>query len=257
MESLQEVFCTSLALFHAGDVERAGTILTDGLSRFADASCLWELQQLLQHDEDRWSIVTLTLERASYDAPLSPEASFTLALCYLRQSKTDLGALLIRRLAIAPNTPLWLLPLVASQLGTLHEPAHALKACRRILDSDASRHDAHFGVGYYLRMLNLPRSTYRAAFQTAHELAPHVSLYRVVLAGILEADGELDEVRELLRGVNPAEVRCPGTLRKMMQLHSVIDNRRGVEQCRSQLNRLGSSRGCNCGPHAPDESDDD
>jgi hypothetical protein len=150
----------------------------------------------------------ISLECASHLAPLTSSASFALAICYLQNNKRDLGVLVLRGLATSSRTPLALLPMVAATLGSLSEFVIALSACRNIVRRDHERHDAHFGVAYYLRCLRTAPRKYIASIRQAHHLAPEVPLYRVVLAGFLEETGDRDEASELLAGMDTQKMRC-------------------------------------------------
>jgi tetratricopeptide (TPR) repeat protein len=208
MEPMQEIFCRSLHLYQQGERQKALTLLNHGLERFAEASELWELRGLIQNREGAWGQAMISLERASHLAPLTSSASFALAICYLQNGKRDLGILVLRGLANSPRTPLALLPMVAATLGSLSEFVIALSACRNIVRRDSERHDAHFGVAYYLRCLRTAPRKYIAAIRTAHQLGPQVPLYRVVLAGFLEETGDREEASELLAGLDTDKVRC-------------------------------------------------
>lgn len=239
MQSLQEIFCRSLSLFQQGQRDESEVLLRSGLEQFADAGCLWQLLGLVQENGGAWREALTSLERASHLIPLEPPASFTLAMCYLRDDQRELGVLLLRRLAVREQTPTWLLPVIASNLGGLGEYPAALAACRRILRRDATRHDAHFGVGFYYRKLGLSAARCLEAFLRAHALAPRVGLYRIVTASLLEDEGETDEAWELLRGVDINEVRCPAALRRMMHLFASKRDVTGWGRCQMRLDQLG------------------
>ena len=245
MQSLQEVFCRSLSLFQQGLREESESLLRDGLARFADAGCLWQLLGLVQGDCGAWREAMASLERASHLIPLDPPASFTLAMCYLRDGQREMAVLVLRRLAVNEQTPLWLLPVIASNLGNLNEYAHALSACRQILRRDSRRHDAHFGVGFYFRKLGLPAARCLEAFRRAHTLAPNIGLYRVVMAGLLEEEGDEDEALDWLRGVSMEDVKCPGALRRMMRLFVSKGDVSGWGRCQMRLDQLGDTT-CEC-----------
>lgn len=245
MQSLQEVFCRSLSLFQQGLREESEFLLRNGLEQFADAGCLWQLLGLVQGDCGAWREAMSSLERASHLIPLEPPASFTLAMCYLRDGQREMAVLVLRRLAVNPQTPQWLLPMIASNLGSLNEHVHALSACRQILRRDGRRHDAHFGVGFYFRKLGLPAERCLEAFWRAHHLAPRVGLYRIVIAGLLEDEGDADTAWDMLRGVDISEVKCPGALRRMMRLFVAKRDLRGWGRCQMRLDQVGDSA-CEC-----------
>ena len=245
MDSLQEVLCHSLSLFHQREFAAAERTLREGLERFADAGCLWQLLGLVQNDTGAWQEARSSLEMASCLVPLEPAASYTLAICYLREEQRDLAILLLRGVAVNSSTPLWLLPLTAALLGHLQEDAHALAACRQIVRRDIKRHDAHFGVGFYSRRMRLPSVRALVSFRRAHELAPDVPLYRVVLAGLHQERGEIDEACDLLRDVSAEKVGCPTQLRRMMSVFQSAGELRGVRRCETVLRRM--SPDCDCG----------
>lgn len=244
MESLQEVLCQSLSLFDQREFLAAEAILRSGLERFADAGCLWQLLGLVQNDTGAWQEARSSLETASCLAPLEPAASYTLAICYLRENRRELAILLLKGIAVNPTTPLWLLPMTAAMLGNLRQNALALAACRHILRRAPRRHDAHFGVGFYCRRLRLPRQRALTAIHRAYELAPEVPLYRVVLAGLYHEQGELEEACDLLRELPPENVGCPAQIRRMMTVFRDARDIPGLHRCGQVLRRMTSE--CDC-----------
>lgn len=238
VQELQSIFCRSLSLFHQQRYAEAETLLRDGLERYDDDGQLRQLLGLVQNQTGAWQEALVSLERASHLRPLEPSADYTLAMCYLWAGKRELGVLVLRRLATGRRTPLNLLPMVASTLGSLQEHALALAACRNILRRDARRHDAQFGVGFYFRRLGLPRERYVAAFRRAHELAPRLGMYRIVLAGLVMEDGDDEEARDLLRGVSPAEVRCPGAVARLWKMFNSLGDSAAGAECLKRLEEL-------------------
>lgn len=244
MESLQEVLCQSLTLFHQREFAAAEERLRNGLERFADAGCLWQLLGLVQNDSGAWQEARSSLETASCYVPLKADASYTLAICYLREERRDLAILLLRGVAVNPATPMWLLPLTAALLGNLRQNALALAACRQIVRRDARRHDAHFGVGFYSRRMHLPGNRAMNAFHRAYELAPEVPLYRVVLAGLHHEQGELEEACDLLKGLPPENIGCRAQIRRMMNVFRAARDIPGMQRCGQVLRRLSAQ--CDC-----------
>ena len=244
MESLQEVLCQSRTLFHQREFTAAEELLRSGLEHFADAGCLWQLLGLVQNDTGAWQEARSSLETASCYVPLEPAASYTLAICYLREDRRELAILLLRGVAVNPATPLWLLPHTAALLGNLRQNALALATCRQILRRDARRHDAHFGVGFYSRRMRLPAHRAMNAFHRAHELAPDVPLYRVVLAGLHHEQGELEEACDLLKGLPPENVGSPAQIRRMMSVFRAARDVQGIERCGQVLRRMSVRRDC-------------
>jgi len=193
---------------------------------------LWQLLGLIHRQLGDWYGSLAALETASALVPLERASRCALADCYARLDKPALALDLYRHLADDPSCPTAILPAVASGLGSLGEDRAALAVCRRLVAAEPDRHEAHFGVAFYLRRLGEPLRVAMPMVERAHELAPAVPLYRVSLASMLDVLGRRDEAYEPLREVDPRAVGCGCCLRRMMDIFLNAGDSARLADCR-------------------------
>lgn len=251
MKSASEIFRAGLTLLQQGEVRRAADLAEEALEDFPDDGPLWELLGVAEQRDGRHVAAREALETASLLKPLDIGARFCLAEAFAATELPDLAIFVYRMVSDDLRTPIWLLPRVASQLGQMQAYEDALHVCRTILSRDATRHEAHFGVGFYLRRLNGDRTEILSAINRAHELAPRVSLYRVVLASLLQETGQHEEAYDLLRNLPPELIGCPESLRRMMTVFRTakdLDRMLNCARCLQDMNlRDMNSQSEHCG----------
>ena len=218
MDRPRDVLGRCLELFHQGLIAEADRLAGEGLESSPDDGDLWQMHGLLRQCLGDFTGACSSLETASLLVPLSPSARCALADCYARTGQAALARDLYRHLTGDDRIPSELLAAVASGLGGLGDDEAALGACRDLVRRDPTRHEAHFGVAYYLHRLGHPAEAALPAVALAHELAPGVPLYRVVLASLLAQAGEHEEAYDLLHGVDPRSVGCRCCLHRMMSV---------------------------------------
>ena len=250
MDRPRDVLGRCLELFHQGLIAEADRLAGEGLESSPDDGDLWQMHGLLRQCLGDFTGARSSLETASLLVPLSPSARCALADCYARTGQTALARDLYRHLTGDDRIPSELLAAVASGLGGLGDDEAALGVCRDLVRRDPTRHEAHFGVAYYLRRLGHPAEAALPAVALAHELAPGVPLYRVVLASLLAQAGEHEEAYDLLRGVDPRSVGCRCCLHRMMSVFLRAGDLARFGDCRAQTEQIASpERG------APDDRD--
>jgi tetratricopeptide (TPR) repeat protein len=242
MTSARDTFGHGLRLLKGGQIKGAIELATAVLRELPDDGPLWELVGVAYQRDAQSAAALHALETASLLKPLDIGARFCLAEAYAATGSHELAVFVYRMVAEDPRSPIWLLPKVASHLGELREFDHALDVCQTIVQRDPTRHEAHFGIGFYLRRLGAQTERVVTVIQRALELAPKTNLYRVVLASLLQELGHDDDAYELLRQVAPSSVTCPHQLRRMLlvfhtasDMQRVLDCSRCLRQIESQL----------------------
>lgn len=223
-----------LELFQQGLIAEADRLASEGLDSDPDNGALWQFHGLLRQRQGDIDGARTALETASLLVPLSPSGRCALADCYARTGKRELARDLYVHLANDIRTPPELLPAAASGLGGLGESEAALDVCRELIRRDPSRHEAHFGVAYYLRRLGHPLEAAVPPVSRAHQLAPNVPLYRIVLASLMTKLGDHEEAYDLLRGVDPQSVGCRCCLTRMMTVFSRAGDHTRFDACRAR-----------------------
>jgi pentatricopeptide repeat protein len=169
---------------------------------------------------------------ASVLIPLNPGAECALAECYAKAGQTERARDLYRDLAKSSRCPAALLPAIASGLGSVGDNESALEVCRELSRREPMQHEACFGTAFYMRRLAYPVEMIIPVVTRAHELAPHLIHYRVLLASLLASIGEYQEASDLLRHVPPDSVRCRSCLRRMMAIFRLAGEHTLSDACR-------------------------
>ena len=243
MDDPRDFLRSGLELFNQGRLVEAEELIEAGLERFPDEGDLWQLCGLLRHRGGDASGACAALETASVLVPLAPSSCCALADCYVRMGRRALARDLYRQLAGDVRCPTALLPAVASGLGSLGDDEAALGACRELARREPGCHEAHFGIGFYLRRLGHPPAAAIPPIARAQELAPRLPLYRVALAGLLTGVGRQEEAYDLLRGVDPRLVGCRCCLGRMMAIFQHAGDRSRLDACRAQAEWIAGREG--------------
>lgn len=231
-----------LALIKQGNHQAAAELASSAVLEFPDDGNLWELRGVAEHHLGNHVTARSALETASLIQPLDVGARYCLAGSYAATGHPELAVFMFQMVAEDSRAPLWLLPNVASRLGQMNEHQAALGVCRLILLRDDSRHEAHFGVAFYLRRLGAPLEEVVESAARAHDLAPQVPLYRIVLASLLHELGQTEDACDLLRQLPPESVACPCSLRRMMRVFDAAADHDRLRACADRLDQLKKNR---------------
>lgn len=238
MSTARELFQNGLGLLKRGDVASVVRLATDAVEEFPDDGPLWELLGVACQRNGQPTTALHALETASLLKPLDIGARFCLAEAYAATGSHDVAVFVYRLVSEDPKTPVWLLPRVASHLGEMQEFEHALDVCLTIVARDNSRHEAHFGIGFYLRRLGAETDRVVASIQRAHDLSPATPLYRVVLASLRQELGQHEEAYELLRQVPLGPHNCPHSLHRMLLVFHTARDMQKLLDCARSLRQL-------------------
>lgn len=236
----RQLICLGRTLLEQGDYEQAAKLAAAGVDAHPEDGRLWEMLGVALHRLDEHAGAVDALETATLLKPLVTGARYALAGSYDMVGRREMSVFLYRMVAEDDQTPLCLLPKVASRLGQMEEYSAALDVCRLVVLRNPEHHEAHFGQAFYLRRLGAARECVAVPLGRAHDLAPHVALYRVFLAVLRQEQGRTEEACELLTAVPLEEVHCPESLRRMMTIfYAGRDQQRG-DECARCLRRIES-----------------
>ncbi|WP_169975706.1 tetratricopeptide repeat protein [Tautonia rosea] len=219
-----------LTLLEEGRSDEADSLVSATLHSNPNLGVLWQLRGLLRRQRGELIAARGDLETASALIPLNPAARCALADCYVAAEKPDLAGLLYLGLAEDPRCPTDLLAPVAAGLGTVGAFAAALATCRELARREPERHQAHFGIAFYLRKLGHPVEDVLEPIHRAFELAPGSTLYRVTLSALLDHLGRRAEACSLMRDVDPASIECSCCLRRVATLFRQAGDQGRAEQ---------------------------
>lgn len=238
MITASELFQNGLRLLKRGELRIVVEMATNSVQEFPDDGSLWELLGVACQRDGQHEKALHALETASLLKPLDIGARFCLAEAYAATGSHDLAVFVYRLVSEDPRTPVWLLPRVASHLGELQEFEHALDVCLTIVARDQSRHEAHFGIGFYLRRLGAETERIITSIQRAHDLSPATPLYRVVLASLRQELGQDADAYELLRQI-PVESRTGAhSLHRMLLVFHTARDMQKLFDCARSLRQL-------------------
>ncbi len=226
-----------MELCRLGRFEEAEWGLEAGLKVSPEAGMLWQALGLLRRRRGDFPGALDALEQALALIPLSPAARCALADCYAVEESGSLALELYRTLLNDPSCPTALLPALASGLGNLRDDTRALEACRLLVLREPGRHEAHFGIAFYLRRLGHSPEDLIFPAQRALELAPHCVTYRVLLGSLLARVGRLQEASDVFRPIPPGALSCSGCLRRMMEVFRLTGDWERFEAHRKQGSR--------------------
>jgi len=94
-------------------------------------------------------------------------------------------------------------------------------------------------MAFYMRRLGHPAASLILVVTRAHDLAPELVTYRVLLASLLAHTGEPQEAYELLRDVPLESVRCTGYLRRMIAVFHLAGEDAHSHDRREPAERVG------------------
>lgn len=231
-------FAEGLSLLKSGRVESAAELAASAVCDFPDDGPLWELLGVSHQRAGSHELAREALEMATLLKPLDIGARFCLAEAYAATGSSEMAVFVFRLVSDDPQTPTWLLPKIASQLGELEEFGHALGVCQLIIERDPLRHEAHFGVGFYLRRLGIAPCKVLTAVGRAHEIAPDVPLYRIVCASLLKELGQAEAAYDLLQSLPAGSVDCASSLRRMLDVFHTANDVQRLLDCKRCLRRL-------------------
>jgi tetratricopeptide (TPR) repeat protein len=239
---VEEVVRLSLDLYNRGEWAEAEELVRAGLERFPEDGELWQLGGLLRHGRGDFRGARGDLETASVLVPLDATAQCALAECYVRTGRRELARGLYRHLAGLRRCPTALLPTVAAGLGGLGEDRLALETCREFSRREPGSPEAFVGMAFYMRRLGEPAEAIIPVAARAHELAPGVATYRILLATLLSQGGRHHEASDLLSEVPPETIGCQGCLRRMGAIFHRAGEHVRAAACERQRRCCGGGR---------------
>ena len=229
-------------LLKEGRLDEADRLAGEAVESDPDNGELWEMCGLLRQRSGDHAGACEALEMASMLVPMGHAPQCSLADCYARTGKTELAHEMYRHLADDPRCPTFLLPAVASGLGTLGDHTGALGVCHAWSSREPGCHEALFGTAYYQRRLGASLAEVIPVMERAHELAPDRAVYRIVLASLYGRVDRWDEAYDLLRGIPAGEVSCPCCIRRVMAIFWRSGDLSRFEDFRLQLETARTSK---------------
>lgn len=207
----EEVACFRRSVarkLNEGALLDAKSLAEKGLRRHPDDGELWQLLGIIAWQIKDFDEARNALETATCLTPLAAISQIALADVYSRDGFPESARAIYMHLADSNPCPVSLLAQVAQGLGRLRAFAYAFAVCQRIIGMRPGHHAAHFGAAYYLGCLGRPVGEYLSYLETALELSPDTTSYRVSLAGAYVRLGRNLEAATVAGSVDPDTVCC-------------------------------------------------
>jgi tetratricopeptide (TPR) repeat protein len=225
---------TVIQLYSDGSFMEAANLAWQALQERPDDGHLWQLYGTAQCNLQNFKIARDALETANTLVPLHPLAQYALAICYHRLDQPDLACVIYEHLA-KHVAGIEMLCRLAARLGDLDKNSAALHVCRKITKLDPARHQAFFGIAYYLCRLGYPPQALIPHLAMALDLAPNTLRYQLNLAFAWAEIGCDQEAHALLNAVNVEDVCCPCVLRRMREVFERVHDHAQSLVCQVRL----------------------
>lgn len=221
--------------FAEGDYETVMELTDIGLRRHPSHPGLLQLRGLAAVEVGQIDEAAHSFEAASLEAPLHPMAQLTLASIYVQLGYVRSARAILCFLAEPDRCPVTLWPQLSKLLGQAGRYKAALRVCQRLVRLRPWYHPAHYGVAYYLGIMNGPTSKIIHHLHAAHLLAPDAILYRVALANELAIFGEYLWACDLIRDLPLQSVTCPKVLVNFLFASHIVEDRALTMAIRNRL----------------------
>jgi len=219
-------------LINARQHQRAVDILDELSAELPEAAALWELKAAALHALGRRHSAQFALETASSLEPLSWQAQWILADCYLATGSLLAAECILEFLASRlDDAPPQFLPQLAARLGSRGRYHLALEVCRKAAEHQPeSGAEAIFGAAYYMSKAGYPIELVLPVLRKAYLLAPDNFRYRLALAQTTHRCGDSATAYELLKHTplsDLAKVSCRCCMQRLSEIfrHAHDENR--------------------------------
>ena len=242
-EPHMDAYDAAQSLFENGSHDEAVSRLREELSRDDSAGKLWELLGIIEFSRRKIPAALSALEHASlYYAPLSLQAQFVLAECYLERGFHGAASVIYAHLAKADDLRDDYLESLAWGFARVGAYENALAFYGRSVRKRPETQDTLKGIVFCLRKLRRP----------AQELVPHLAKRyamdttdhdaRVQLAWALHECERSDGAATLLHETKIPELNCIRCLMLMQSVFEAAADADGELACRLRLEVLAGEK---------------
>jgi thioredoxin-like negative regulator of GroEL len=188
------------------------------------------------------------LEAASLQMELPAEMQLHLAECYASAGRSDLAKWLMRDVPAKADATDCIVLKTACALGRLGASDEALDLCRDVFERSPDRHEAAFGVAYYMNRVGKESSDVLPYLRAAYDLDPRNTMYRVSLALCLNSLGRTEAAYAVVADLDLARVEWPHCLTRLMEIFAGAGDQSRYLDCQARLRQLGDpNAGGKCG----------
>ena len=227
MNTEAEVTTVAIGLYERGFVRAAVGTLERAANQFPNSARIWEMQGILLQSERDFAGAQFALESASLLSPLSIAGEFALAACYIISGHLKSASAIYEHLLKEKLIPTSRLAELAAGLSRCGQYHLALSACRQGAERDPESDEAIYGMAHYMGRLCYPAEQIIPLLHKAISLAPHVSQYRVTLAGWFSRIGCYRNAHEQLQSLDEKHfesIRCACCLQRLIQVSQEVQD---------------------------------
>jgi thioredoxin-like negative regulator of GroEL len=242
MDEAEARLAQAHSLLEAGQLSDAESIVDDLLKSSEENGPAWTLKgEIRRRLADHQGCVD-ALEAASLHMELSAEAQLQLAECYAQVGRADLAKWLLRDVPAKTDSTDCLVLKTAAALGRLGESGIALDHCLLVYRRSPDRHEAAFGVAYYMNRIGKEAEEVVPFLRAAYELAPDNAMYRVSLALCLDRLHQTEEAYRLVADLDLHRVVWPHCLTRLLEIFASAGDQSRYLDCQARLLHLGDPK---------------
>jgi predicted Zn-dependent protease len=242
MDEAEALLHQAQSFLDADQLADAETLLDDLLESFPDFGPAWAMKGEIRHRRSDHQGCVEALEAASLRMELSAESQLQLAECYAKVGRCDLAKWLLRDIPANPECTDGLVLKTAAALGRIGESALALEQCLLVHERSPHRHEAAFGVAYYMNRIGREASEVVPYLRSAYELAPDNVMYRVSLALCLACLHRTDEAYQIVADLDLRRVEWPHCLTRLMEIFASAGDQSRYLDCQARMMHLGDPK---------------
>lgn len=229
----------AMELYNCGELDEALALIRPALRQSPDDGRLWELCGLIHRQRNDCPPCLHALEQAMVLVPLSFTAQCALADCYVFTERHELAADLYRHLLEqVDRLPDDLLKNLSVGFESLGDNESALRVSRAAAERMPESAEHRYAAAYFMGQLGYPVSVVAEWACEAVQLAPNNAQYRIGLAGLMHASGDLDEAYRWIRELTAYELQtvpCGKCLTKLARIYGAAGDEFRKTTCQSEM----------------------
>jgi thioredoxin-like negative regulator of GroEL len=242
MDQAETLLNRAQSLLDSDQLTEAESVIDDLLKNFPDHGPAWAVKGDIRHRRADHQGCVDALEAASLRMELSAENQLQLAECYAKVGRCDLAKWLLRDIPAKPDSTDCIIMKTAASLGRLGESALSLDLCLLVHRRSPHRHEAAFGVAYYMNRIGKEASEVVPYLRAAYELAPDNVMYRVSLALCLDRLQRTEEAYRIVADLDLHRVEWPHCLTRLMEIFASAGDQSRYLDCQARMMHLGDPK---------------
>jgi len=238
MDEAEALLIRAHSLLDREQLTEAETLVDGLLKSFPDHGPAWAVKGDIRRRRSDHQGCVEALEAASLRMELSAETQLQLAECYAEVGRSDLAKWLLRDIPAKPDCSDCIVMKTAAALGRLGESSLALDLCLLVHRRSPDRHEAAFGVAYYMNRMGKDAAEVVPYLRAAYERSPNDVMYRVSYALCLDRLRRTDEAYRLVANLDLHLVKWPHCLTRLMEIFARAGDQSRYLDCQARIMHL-------------------